>query len=138
MMQEYFRTFGFLDCMQLAMCKPGSGPINSDDERNPEMWILQRTFFYCVRKYVGNEMPRRIFCNGSNIDIFQKTVCNKYALAFHSPHISVRSKKCTLQSPHFRISFVVQIYRTATRFTHCKLHAIKKSKCPEVFLHHVL
>ena len=44
MMQEYFRTFGFIDCMQLAMCKPGSGPINLDDERSPETWRLQRAF----------------------------------------------------------------------------------------------
>ena len=50
MMQEYFWTFGFLDCMQLAMCKPGSGPINSDDERNPEMWRLQRAFLLCTER----------------------------------------------------------------------------------------
>ena len=53
MMQEYFRTFGFLDCMQLEICKPGSGPINSNDERNPEMWRLQRAFFTAYGKMWG-------------------------------------------------------------------------------------
>ena len=37
MMLEYLRTFGFLDYIHIAMCKPGSGPVNPDDERISEM-----------------------------------------------------------------------------------------------------
>ena len=42
---DTFRTLGFIDCMQLAMCQPGSGPISSDDERNEDAWEQQRAFF---------------------------------------------------------------------------------------------
>ena len=64
MMQEYFQTFGFLDCMQLAMCKPGRGPINPDNGRNPEMWRLQRALFTAYRKMWGMKYQGVFIPNG--------------------------------------------------------------------------
>lgn len=61
---ELFRTFGFLDCMQLAMSRPGSGPINENDERNPENWHIQRAFFTKYGKMWGMKCQGTFFPNG--------------------------------------------------------------------------
>ena len=41
--------------MQLEICKPGNSPINSENERNPEMWRLQRASFTAYGKMWGME-----------------------------------------------------------------------------------
>ena len=42
---ETFRTMGFIDCMQLSMCQPGSGHVNESDERRVDLWETQRAFY---------------------------------------------------------------------------------------------
>jgi len=61
---DYFRTMGYLDCMQLAMCQPGSGPINDDDERNPDRWEIQRAFYTAYGKMWGMKCQGTFFPNG--------------------------------------------------------------------------
>ena len=50
--------------MQLAMCKPGSGPVTVDDDRNPEMWKIQRAFFTTYGKMWGMKCQAVFFPNG--------------------------------------------------------------------------
>ena len=50
--------------MQLAMCKTGIGPINLDDKRNPEMWILKRAFFTAYGKMWGMKCQGVFIPNG--------------------------------------------------------------------------
>ena len=63
-----FRPFGYLDCMQLAMCQPGSGPVNEDDDCNENCWRIQRAFFTKYGKMWGMKaqgvfLPNYILCN---------------------------------------------------------------------------
>ena len=74
MMQEYLRTFGFFVCMQLAMYKSGSGPINSDNEINPEMWRLQRAFFTAYVKMWGMKCQGVFIPNGLLANIYITSV----------------------------------------------------------------
>ena len=56
------------------MCKPGSGPINSDDERNPEMWRLQREFFTAYGKMRGMKSQGVFIRNGLLENIYINSV----------------------------------------------------------------
>ena len=55
---------GFLNCMQLAMSRPGSGPITINDERNPNVWEIQRVFFTRYGKMWGMKCQGTFFPNG--------------------------------------------------------------------------
>lgn len=61
---ERFSTMGYIDCMQMAMCQPGSGPINEDDERNAERWDIQQAFYTRYGKMWGMKCQGTFFPNG--------------------------------------------------------------------------
>ena len=50
--------------MQLAMSRPGSGPITINDERNPNVWEIQRVFFTRYGKMWGMKYQGIFFPNG--------------------------------------------------------------------------
>ena len=50
---ETFRTMGFIDCMQLSMCQPGSGPVNESDEQRIDLWETQQAFYIKYGKLWG-------------------------------------------------------------------------------------
>ena len=69
-----FRTFGFVDCMQLAMCQPGSGPSNQADDRNIDRWRIQRAFFTKYGKMWGMKAQGVFLPNGMLGNIFLTSV----------------------------------------------------------------
>ena len=50
---ESFRIFGFMDCLQIATCQPGSGAVNEDDDRVENRFEIQRAFFTAYGKIWG-------------------------------------------------------------------------------------
>ena len=69
-----FRTVGFLDCMQLAMCQPSSGPVNEVDDRNQDRWRIQRAFFTNYGKMWGMKAQGVFLPNGMLANIFLSSV----------------------------------------------------------------
>jgi len=52
---QFFRVFGWIDCMQHETCTPASGPINADNDRNDDMYLIQRAFFTAYGKMHGTK-----------------------------------------------------------------------------------
>ena len=42
---QYFRVYGWIDCMMLVCCTPGSGPIDQEGNRRHDAYEIQRAFF---------------------------------------------------------------------------------------------
>jgi hypothetical protein len=63
-MFEQFRVFGWIDCMQNFMNQPGSGPINEEDDRQNDVFFLQRAFYTKYGKGWGMKSQLVAFPNG--------------------------------------------------------------------------
>ena len=65
-----FPTFGYLDCIQLAICQPGSESRNVDDDRNENRWRIQQAFFTKYGKIWGMKAQGTFLPNGILCHIF--------------------------------------------------------------------
>ena len=80
-----FRTFGFIDCMQLAMCQPGSGPLNESDDRHEDRWRIQRAFFTSYGRMWGVKAQGVFLPNGILGNIFLTSIAQNDKGVINTP-----------------------------------------------------